>query len=118
MAVCQHLRWRGVPGLVWFSVPNAARRGLIEAQIMKATGLRAGVGDLILLHTGKFYSLEIKTLTGRATASQVAFMRDVQSAGGTARIVHGIDEALDVLVEWGLLRTATRQRESVAVLTA
>ena|ERR1700726_3284563 len=118
MTICQHLRWRPAPGLMWFAVPNGGRRMPIEAQILKATGLRAGVADLILLREGVAYAAEIKTLQGRATASQKQFMVEWELAGGIGEILFGIDEAIGFLERHGLVRTATRQRQSVHLLSA
>jgi hypothetical protein len=59
-AVCQHLHIRGVRGLLWWHTPNGGKRRPIEAAIMKSLGVRAGVADLILLHAGRIFALELK----------------------------------------------------------
>jgi hypothetical protein len=112
MAVCLHLRYRGVPGLVWFHPPNGGKRDAREAQRLKATGVRAGVADLIFLHAGRAFALELKTPKGRATAAQIAFMDDWRAAGGEAAIVHGLDEAIDQLELWGLIRADARRSQN------
>lgn len=117
-SICQLLRWRGVKGLVFFSVPNGAARDPIEAHIKKSTGMRSGVSDLILLHAGKARALELKTLKGRATNSQIAFLDDWRAAGGDGCICHGFEEAKDKLEEWGLLRSASHERPSLPRLAA
>jgi hypothetical protein len=117
-SICQLLRWRGVKGLVFFSVPNGAARNPIEAHIKKSTGMRAGVSDLILLHAGKVYALELKTLKGRTTNSQIEFLTDWGAAGGEGWICHGFEETKAKLEEWGLLRSASHERASVLPLSA
>ena len=67
-AVCEHLRRRAAPGLVWWHTPNGGRRSPVEAAIFNGLGVRAGVADLILLHDGKAFALELKTERGRPTA--------------------------------------------------
>jgi hypothetical protein len=52
-AVVQHLRQRGVPGLVWWHTPNGGSRNEIEGAIFKAIGVRVGVADLIFGHDGR-----------------------------------------------------------------
>lgn len=104
-AVCQHLQARGVSGLVWFHVPNGGWRSRTEAAIMKGCGVKAGVSDLILLHEGRFYALELKVLKGKETEAQCQFSVDVIMSGGIAWCARGLDEALSVLEQWGLLRT-------------
>jgi hypothetical protein len=95
-AVCQHLRQRGVPGLVWWHTPNGGKRRPVEAAILKGLGTRAGVADLIFVHRGRPFALELKADDGRPTVEQMA-------AGGCACIVHGLDRALRTLETWGLL---------------
>lgn len=107
-AVCQHLWQRSAPGLVWWHTPNGGRRKPIEAAIFKGLGVRPGVADLILLHHGRAFALELKTEDGRPTAAQMQFVSEFNAAGGTASIVHGLDQALRTLETWRLLRgTAT-----------
>ena len=102
-AVCEHLRLRAHSGVVWFAVPNGGKRNVREAARMKRMGVTAGVADIILLHNGKFFALELKALTGRISESQRAFLMAVDSAGGVCYVAYGIDEALRVLESWGLI---------------
>jgi hypothetical protein len=103
-AVCQHLRKRGTPGLVWWHTPNGGRRNRIEAAIFAGLGVRPGVADLILLHDGRAFALELKTDAGRTTVAQRQFVSDFNAAGGTAAITNGLDQALRTLEAWRLLR--------------
>jgi hypothetical protein len=108
-AVCQHLRIRGARGLLFWHTPNGGKRRPVEAAIMKSLGLRAGVADLILLHSGRMFALELKAEDGRPTAAQMQFISDFNAAvapNGGACIAHGLDRALCVLKTWGLLRGA------------
>ena len=104
--VCDHLHSRGVPGLVWFAVPNGGYRTPAEAAILKGQGVQRGVSDLILLHAGHFYALELKK-DGKAVAygsAQAEFIDSVRRQGGTAEWAAGLDAALRTLQEWGLLK--------------
>jgi hypothetical protein len=101
--VCQHLRQRGAPGLVWHT-PNGGKRRPVEASILKGLGTRAGVADLIFVHRGRPFALELKADEGRPTVEQIAFVSDFNGAGGSAAIVNGLDRALRTLETWGLLR--------------
>jgi hypothetical protein len=102
--VVQHLRHRGVAGLLWFHVPNGGRRRPVEAAIFSGLGVRPGVADLILLQQVRAFALELKANNGRATPAQMQFASEFNTAGGTASIVHGLDQALRTLETWGLLR--------------
>jgi len=111
-AVVLHLRARGVPGLVFFHVPNGMRlggktnaRGVpLQALRAKGLGVQPGVSDLILLHRGRFFALELKAPGGRPTEAQLEFASNVNAAGGLSCIASGLDAALLVLERWGLLR--------------
>jgi hypothetical protein len=111
-AVIEHLRIRGSKGVVFWHTPNGAfyggkrnRKGIsIQGAVMRGLGMRAGVSDVLLLHRARLYALEIKPEGGRATEAQLAFIADVQAAGGFGCVAEGIDRALAVLEGWGLLR--------------
>lgn len=104
LAVVQHLQLRGVPGLVFFHVPNGGARSKAEGAIFKAMGVRAGVSDLILLHAGRFFALELKAVGGRSSVEQRAFISEADAAGAHTALVEGLDAALATLQSWGLLR--------------
>jgi hypothetical protein len=111
-AICQHLDARGVPGLVWFAVPNGNKLGgkisakgiAIQGSINKGLGVKAGVSDLIFLHDSKFFALELKVGKNRPTEEQLEFIDRVNAAGGFATWCSGLDAALRILESWQLLR--------------
>ena len=103
-AVCRHLELRGVPGLVWFAVPNQGARNPRSAAILKGLGVKAGVADLVLFHEGRAYALEIKASGGRLTPAQDRFLGDFQDAGGVVGHAVGLDDTLWTLESWGLIR--------------
>jgi hypothetical protein len=103
-AVVQHLRLRGVPGLVFLHPANGGARRPIEAAIFSGLGVRAGASDLLLWHAGKSFALELKPPGGRATEAQLEFLADMERAGAFTCLAEGLDRALSVLEGWGLLR--------------
>lgn len=107
-AVFQHLRTRGAPGLVVWHTPNGGKRKPIEAAIFKGLGVRTGVSDIIAVHAGKIFALELKADGGRATESQLEFLADIGRAGAFTAVATGIDQALATLEAWGLLRGAAQ----------
>jgi hypothetical protein len=50
-----------------FHVPNGGSRNIREAVMFKATGVVAGIPDLILIHQGKTFGIELKTLKGKVS---------------------------------------------------
>ena len=103
-AVFQHLRARGVRGLVAFHVPNGGYRRPAEAAIMKGLGVVAGVPDIIAIRDGRVYAMELKAEGGRATDKQLACIAALREAGAFTCIAEGLDRALACLEAWGLLR--------------
>lgn len=71
---------------------------------MNGLGVVAGVPDVILLHKGRFYGLELKAEGGKATIKQLEAVAKIGAAGGFTCIAEGLDRALAVLEMWGLLR--------------
>jgi hypothetical protein len=103
-AVFQHIRARGVPGLFAFHVPNGGYRRPREAAILQGLGVLAGVTDVIAIHEGRVFGLELKAEGGRPTEKQLAAIAAMEEAGAFTAIAEGLDRALAVLESWGLLR--------------
>ena len=112
-AIADHLRTRGVAGLVWWHTPNNLfaggkrnRKGVaIQASIMKGLGMKAGVADFILVHGGKIYALELKAERGgRLSEAQSEFLASMERAGGSCAVAQGLDHGLKILEGWSLLR--------------
>jgi hypothetical protein len=103
-AVFAHLRQRAAPGVFAFHVPNGGYRKPVEAAIMKSLGVRAGVPDVIAIHQGRVYGLELKADGGRPTPKQLEAVAQMEAAGAYCCIAHGLDRALATLEQWGLLR--------------
>lgn len=81
--------------LVWRNQIGATKHG--------GRFVRYGVGgkggsDLIGLCGGRFFALEVKSATGRATEEQFAFICAVRMAGGFASIVRSAEEAIGAMV--------------------
>ena len=101
----QHIEARGVPGLVYFAVPNGGKRLKREAARLKATGVKRGVSDLIFLLAGTAYALEVKREKGgRTSDEQDDFGVRWVKAGGRHFVARGLDEALTACEYWGLIR--------------
>jgi hypothetical protein len=103
-AVVQHVRQRGVPGLVFLHPPNGGYRRLAEARIFSSMGVRPGAADLLLWHDGQAFALELKAPGGRASEAQLAFLAEMERAGAHCALAEGLDRALATLEAWGLLK--------------
>jgi hypothetical protein len=103
-AVFAHVGWRAVPNVFAFHPANGGWRSPIEAKILKAAGVVPGVPDLILLHWGRCFGLELKTEHGRLTPIQNTTHDAMRAAGAIIATAYGIDQAIEQLTEWKLLR--------------
>src|SRR5215831_7768794 len=103
-AVLEHLRWRGVRSLFAFHYPAGGWRSPVEAAIFKSLGVVAGIPDIIVIHNGRCFALELKTAHGRLTPTQIGTQTRMRAAGATVGTAVEIDAALERLEQWGLLR--------------
>ena len=103
-AVFAHLRQRGAPGVFAMHIPNGGYRRPVEAAILKSLGVVAGAPDIIAIHKGRCYCLELKAEGGRATEKQLTTLAAMEAAGAYTCIAEGLDRALAVLEQWQLLR--------------
>jgi hypothetical protein len=101
-----------VPGLLAFHVPNQGKRDAAQNAILKAMGVRAGVSDVILVHRGRIYALELKAAGGRLSEAQRKFKGDFLEAGGITGTAEGLSDALATLEDWGLLLRGTTLRDA------
>jgi hypothetical protein len=103
-AVLQHLAWRGARGIFVFHYPGGGWRSPVEAAIFKSLGVVAGIPDLLIIHDGRIFALELKVAGGHLTPIQVDTQARMRAAGATVGTAVEIDAALERLGEWGLLR--------------
>lgn len=116
-AVVLHMTVRALPGVVWFHVPNGGSRTAAEAGRFKALGVKAGVPDLLALRAGQLFALELKAQGGRVSDAQREMLAALKAAGAEAAVAWGLDEALEILERWGVLR-ASRSSGSAAAIAA
>lgn len=90
-----NLKYRKLKGRL-FAVPNGGKRDALTGAKLKAEGVVAGVADLILLKSNRFYGallVEMKTLTGRQSKSQKDWEQIITSEGDYKYVVcHSIDD--------------------------
>jgi hypothetical protein len=103
-AVLEHLRLRGPRTAYWFHVANGGGRSPIEASILKGLGVRAGVPDLIIIHDGKTFGLELKADGNRPTKLQIEAQDAMRAAGAEVAVAVGLDAAIKQLEIWQLLK--------------
>ena len=92
------------PGIAWTHMPSGELRHPAIAGKLKGMGTKAGWPDLLLVRHGKMYGLELKTATGRISPAQASAHADLELAGATIAVTHGLDAAIFMLREWEMIR--------------
>lgn len=78
-----------------FSVPNGGKRDAVTAAKLKEEGALAGVADLILLKSNRFYGallIEMKTKTGRQSDMQKQWQQKITNDGYKYIVVRSLEE--------------------------
>lgn len=103
-AVFSHLRQRGAPGVFAFHPKNGGihQRGRRRG-INAGLGVVSGVPDVIALHRGRVFGLELKTEKGKPSPEQDRVLEQMFGAGATVGIAYGLDDAIRWLEGCGLL---------------
>jgi len=113
--IVQAIRILGHAGLVWGASMNGVHLGLRAAQRMKAQGMQAGEADLWFLIAGHYYGLEVKNgKEGVQSKEQKDFEARVNAAGGTYKITRTLDDALETLSAWRVIKPIARTRVVMA----
>jgi hypothetical protein len=93
------LKFQNPRGVI-FSVPNGGNRNKIEAMKFKATGLLAGVSDLIvILPNGILLFIEIKTDFGNQQPNQIDFQNLVTALGFHYHIIRSLEQFKELIHE-------------------
>ena len=107
--VVEHLRFTGVPGMIYFSIANEGKRSAVMGAELKRMGLRAGAADLCVIVGGKAHFLELKSAKGKQSPEQKAFEADAIEAGCNYAVANNINDALTTLRAWGAIRVSRQQ---------
>ena len=99
------MRWGDLPlpiGAYLFAIPNGGKRGKIEAAIMKAEGVRAGMLDLMLAvpvhpHHGLYVEMK-RRKGGRVSDAQEDWIERLGSMGYKTAVCRGADEARQAIL--------------------
>lgn len=107
IAVVRSLR---AAGIVFAAVPNGGYRNVREARMLKASGVVAGVPDLLIFtrppsHPDKCgVALEMKRVGGKpsdVSKSQQKWMEDLSDLGWLCVVGYGAQDALEHLRSFG-----------------
>lgn len=86
-----------------FSVPNGGRRDIVTGAKLKAEGALAGVADLILLKSNRFYGallIEMKTAKGRQSDLQKEWENRITQDGYKYVVCRSLDDFIKAITEY------------------
>ena len=118
-SLVEHLRYFAKPEVIWFHTPNGEARSKATAGRLKAMGVQAGVLDLTFIVSRdamgpewpSVHFLELKSRDGVLTKAQKDFIRRAEALGCPCFVTADLDQALDVLVSWGVFTKDPRSFE-------
>lgn len=95
-------RWRnmGLPDTLLASIPNMGAKGQY--------GLTRGLPDLLCIAPGFVGFLELKTEKGKVSKHQEQFKLLAIRNGIPCAITYGLEQAVDVLETWKIIRPEAR----------
>jgi hypothetical protein len=86
------------PRVFFFHVPNGGWRSKVEAAILQAMGVVAGMTDLVIFHEGRAFVMECKPPKGgRLSDDQITCHARITRAGVPVATVRTLREALAFL---------------------
>ena len=100
---------------VFFSVPNEGIMAVLKmykipdkqcfpiVNHFKKMGLLPGTSDIVLVHEGRAYFIEVKDVNGTQSQDQVRFEHNIVKAGANYAVVRSVSDVIGVLGEWGIV---------------
>lgn len=93
--------WNQYPATrgLFFHVPNGGYRSKIEASQMKASGVIAGIPDLIFMHNGQTYGFELKTEDGKVSPVQERIHKTWRDNNTPVFVIRSLEQFLEVFLQ-------------------
>ena len=85
---------------VWWTTFPAGGGGKARGARLKGIGLKIGVPDILIVHKGLAYWMEVKAPKGRVSLEQDAAHEDLWAAGSPTAIVRSVDDVIGTLKAW------------------
>lgn len=93
------------PSVRWRKIANEAyHKSVIVGVKQKRMGKKPGCGDYLLTWQGGWGWIEVKSPTGKLSASQKEFEKECLETGGKYSVVHNEEELWVALKQWGILK--------------
>ena len=91
-----------LPEALVFHVPNQGLRSLTTGKKFKLLGMRAGVPDLVMIHRGVCFFIEIKSPKGVVSPAQKDFCEAAGRAGAGWVVARCVEDVRNALRLWNI----------------
>lgn len=81
-----------LPRCLIFSIPNGGDRSCVTANLSKSTGEYPGASDLVVIHYGALFFVEVKDAKSAQKPKQIEFQKHVEACGFPYYLVRSLDE--------------------------
>ncbi len=71
--------------------------GIFHWKVWQGLGSQKGVSDIIGIHKGKFFAIEVKTVKGKLNLDQKHFLDLVKLNAGIALVARSVDDVFEGL---------------------
>lgn len=89
------------PHVFWTAIP-AGGGGRLRGAILKGMGYKAGTPDLLIVHQGRAFWIELKADGGRLSPAQKEVGEDLIIAGCRYAVCRSLDDVTVTLSEWNV----------------
>jgi hypothetical protein len=95
---CFQWAWNNYPDTrrCLFHVPNGSSRNKIEATQLKASGVVAGVHDLLFQWDGQLFCFELKVGANKQSAEQIAFGKAMEAQGAICYEIRSLEQFQEI----------------------
>ena len=100
-ALCFQFLWNNYPATrrLFFHVPNGGNRDAREGAQLKASGVVAGIPDMILIHKGRAFGFEMKTPTGSISPAQTTVHKSWAEDGTPVYIIRTFEQFKEIIAD-------------------
>ena len=106
-------------GTFWHHSPNEGRHHVNWRAKLAKMGVRGGFPDIIVLHRGMAFLIELKSRTGRPSPKQSEVMAQLERAGCPVGMARTVSQVAELLEKWNVpLRMNLREYAGHSRVTA
>jgi|ETNvirnome_2_130_1030620.scaffolds.fasta_scaffold00094_32 hypothetical protein len=101
-AVAEYLDRGLTDATFWFHPANGEKRPRATAAKLKRMGVKAGVPDIVILHGGKVFCIELKAPGKTFSTVQDGACAAIERAGGVVELARCLEHVQGFLRAWGI----------------